>query len=328
MPAERVIAIDLGGTKCLAGVVDREGEIVERKIRPTVLTSQEELLREMEELVDELMTDEIEAIGVGVPSVIDQRAGVAIHSANVPLSNAPLRDRLSRRFERPVAIENDANAAALGEHRFGAGRGTQHMILLTLGTGIGGGLILNGELYRGAIGAAAELGHTTIDATAAIEAGGAGDSGTLERLGSGTAADTLAKRIAAERPEGDLGRAAAAGETIDARLAERLARDGGADALEVFETVGSYLGYGIANFVDTFNPEMVVLGGGFSQAGAFVLEPARRVVAERAFVPRSDLQIVPAILGVDAGLIGAAVVAFEVHDSAPGGTRSSHATRH
>lgn len=315
MAAERVIAIDLGGTKCLAGVVDRDGEIVERKSRPTVLTGQDALLDELEELIEELWTDDIQALGIGVPSVIDQRAGVAVYSANVPLADAPLRERFSRRFGKPVAIENDANAAAVGEHRFGAGQGTEHMILLTLGTGIGGGLILGGELYRGSIGAAAELGHTTIDATAAIAAGGARDSGTLEQLGSGTAADALARRIAQERPDSDLARAGAAGQTVDALLASRLAREGSRDALEVFDTVGSYLGYGIANLVDTFNPEMVVLGGGFAQAGALVMEPARRVVQNRAFV-RGDLQIVPAILGVDAGLIGAAVVAFEFHDAA------------
>jgi glucokinase len=159
----RVIALDLGGTKLLSGVVDDEGVVEKRVVSATDTSSEDAVLVQVEDAVEGLMKDDIGAIGIGIPSTIDQRRGEAIDSVNIPLSDVPLRDRLAKRFGVPVAIENDANAAALAEHRSGAGRGSHHMIMLTLGTGVGGGLILDGNLYRGAIGAAAELGHMTLD---------------------------------------------------------------------------------------------------------------------------------------------------------------------
>jgi glucokinase len=146
MAAPRVIAVDLGGTKLLTGVLDEEGVIVKRTVRPTALGSQEELLAQVESAIQELREEEVGAIGVGIPSTIDQQRGCAVSSVNIPLADIDFRDHLTKRFQLPAAIENDANAAALAEHRFGAGRGTRHMVMLTLGTGIGGGLILDGEL--------------------------------------------------------------------------------------------------------------------------------------------------------------------------------------
>ena len=163
MASPRVIALDLGGTKLLSGVVDDEGVVEKRVVSATDTSSEDAVLAQVEEAVEGLMKDDIGAIGIGIPSTIDQRRGEAIDSVNIPLSDVPLRDRLAKRFGVPVAIENDANAAAVAEHRLGAGRGSRHMVMLTLGTGVGGGLILDGNLYRGAIGAAAELGHITLD---------------------------------------------------------------------------------------------------------------------------------------------------------------------
>jgi glucokinase len=240
---------------------------------------------------------------------------------NIPLAGLDFRSHLSSRFGLPAAIENDANAAALAEHRFGAGRGTRHMIMLTLGTGVGGGLILDGRLYRGAVGAAGELGHMTLDADGPPCQGTCPGIGHLEALSSGTGADRLAERYAAERPEGDLGRAAAAGRGIDARLASELAAEGPGDAREVLEIVGTYLGVGIASYVNVFNPELVVLGGGFARAGDLLFEPARRYVREHALTPARDLvRIVPAVLGVEAGLIGAGLVGFEALAAAEAAT--------
>ena len=317
MAAPHVIAVDLGGTKLLAGVLDDEGVVVKRTVRPTPLKSQEDLLAELESSIAEVLDDEIGAIGVGIPSTIDQRQGRAVASVNIPLAGIDFRNHLARRFGLPAAIENDANAAALAEHRYGAGRGTSHMVMLTLGTGIGGGLILDGRLYRGALGAAGELGHITLELDGPQCQGTCPGRGHLEALASGTATDVMAAELAAERPDGDLGRALAAGETVDARLAVDLAAVGPGDARELLERVGFVLGNGIASLVNVFNPELVVIGGGFARAGDLLLEPARKVVAERALSPARELvRIVPALLGPEAGLVGAGLVGFEAMSAA------------
>ncbi|MDQ3669557.1 MAG: ROK family protein [Actinomycetota bacterium] len=317
MTEQHVIAIDLGGTKLAAGVVDRESTVLRRTEHPTETSSQDALLAQIDGAIKELMNGEVGALGIGIPSLIDQQAGEAGSSVNVPLAGVHLRDQLSTRFGVPVALENDANAAALAEHRFGAGRGTGHMVLLTLGTGIGGGLILNGELYRGSLGTAGELGHITIDLDGSRCQGTCPGFGHLEVLASGTAADRLAEEVARARPDGGLGRALGEGRDVDPRLTVELATAGDPDACEVLETIGHRLGVGIASYVNIFNPELVVVGGGFSRAGDLVLEPARKVVAERALPPARDaVRIELAVLGPEAGLIGAAVVGFEALDSA------------
>ena len=312
MAGSRVIAVDLGGTKLLAGVLNEDGVVVKRTVRPTAVQSQDALLQELDAAIEELLEDDVSAIGVGLPSTIDQRVGRAVSSVNIPLAGIDFREHLTTRFGLPAAIENDANAAALAEHRFGAGRGSRHMVMLTLGTGVGGGLILNGELYRGAVGAAGELGHITLDLDGPPCQGTCPGFGHLEALASGTATDHLAEELATERPDGDLGRAAAEGRPVDARLAVDLAAEGPGDARELLERVGFILGTGIASFVNVFNPELVVIGGGFARAGDLLFDPARKVVADRALLPARELvRIVPALLGPEAGLIGAGLVGFE-----------------
>ena len=192
------------------------------------------------------------------------------------------------------------------------------MIMLTLGTGIGGGLILDGKLYRGALGAAAELGHITLDADGPPCQGTCPGRGHLEALASGTAADALAERIASERPDGDLGRAAAEGRHVDAQLAVALAQAGPGDARAALEEIGTWLGVGIASFVNIFNPEVVVLGGGFARAGDLLFEPARRVVAERALLPARELRSPrPGATRLSSvGLIGAGLIGYEALERA------------
>jgi glucokinase len=315
MSARQVIAVDLGGTKLAVGLVERDGTVARHVVEPTDLASEDALLAQLERVVGQVAGDGVAALGVGIPSTIDQRLGRAVASVNIPLAGVALRDLLERRFEVPVLLENDANAAAVAEHRLGAARGARHVVMLTLGTGVGGGLILDDRLYRGSVGAAGELGHITIDLDGPQCQGACPGRGHLEVMASGHAADRLADRAAAERPDGDLGRAAAAGRDIDPRLLVELASAGPGDARDVLEHIGSHLGVGISDLVNVFNPELVVVGGGFAGAGELLLGPARKVVAERSLVPARDvMKIVPAELGPEAGLVGAALVAFDALD--------------
>jgi glucokinase len=295
---ERTIGVDVGGTKIAAGVVDREGGIGPRLERPTPTGSQEDLLAGLDEMVEELRGEEVVAIGFGLPSTIDQRSGRAISSVHIPLADLDFRDRMRARFSLPVGIDNDANAATLAEWQIGAGRGTRYMVMLTLGTGVGGGLVLDGKMYRGAVGAAAELGHMVLSYGGDPCGGTCEGHGHFEQFASGRAADRAAAEI--------LGEAAGARELVAA------AREGNDAALEAMHEIGRRLGAGIGSLVNVFDPEVVVLGGGFSSALDLLLDSAREVVSQEALPPgRTSARIVPAELGGDAGMIGAGLVGFE-----------------
>jgi len=300
--AQRAIGVDVGGTKILAGVVDREGGVERREGRPTPVSSEQELLATLDEVIEGLLGDEIVAIGFGLPSTIDQRSGRAVSSVHIPLANVDFRDRMSQRFGLPVGIDNDANAAAIAEWRLGAGRGSSHVVVLTLGTGIGGGLILDGRPYRGWIGAGAELGHMVVEYDGS-ECPGPGCSGRghFEVVASGLAGDKAAtKRY---------------GAGANARRLVDEARGGDDGARGDLAQIGRYLGAGIGSLVNIFNPELVVLGGGFAEAGDLLLVSAREIVAREALPPGRDLvRIEWAELGPEAGMIGAALVAFEALD--------------
>ena len=298
MADERTIGVDVGGTKIAAGVVDSEGRIGLRLDRPTPTASQEDLLTALDEMVEELCDDHVVAIGFGLPSTIDQRSGRAISSVHIPLADLDFRDRMRTRFSLPVGIDNDANAATLAEWQIGAGRGTRYMVMLTLGTGVGGGLVLDGKMYRGAVGAAAELGHMVLSYGGEPCGGTCQGHGHFEHYASGRAADRAAREI--------LGEAATARDVVAA------AREGNDAALEAMHEIGRRLGAGIGTLVNVFDPEVVVLGGGFSSALDLLLDSAREVVAQEALPPgRTSVRIVPADLGGDAGLIGAGLVGFE-----------------
>jgi glucokinase len=299
-----VIGVDVGGTKLLGGAMTRDGTIVRQLEVPTSKTSEEALLAGVEALVESLLDGDIRAIGFGVPSTIDQRSGKAVWSANIPLSDVPFRDRFAERFSLPVGIDNDANAAAIAEWQVGAGRGTDHMIMLTLGTGVGGGLILNGRPFRGAVGAAAELGHVVVEFDGRPCQGFCRGRGHIEAYGTGVAAS----RDAAE----------ALGEGADSRVLLERARAGDRVALDVLDGIGRRLGATMGSFVNIFNPEAIVIGGGWGKAaGEFLLGPAREVLRREALSPGRELvRIVPAQLGPEAGLVGAGFVAFEALDAA------------
>ena len=302
--ARHAIGVDLGGTKILAGVVDRDGSIVRRHERPTPQDSQENVLAELEAAVVELMDDSVGAVGFGVPSPIDQARGVVVRCVNVPLENAPLRDRMRERFDVPVGLDNDANAAAHGEWRAGAGRGEDDIVMLTLGTGVGGGVISGGTPFRGRNGAGAELGHVVVVHDGRPCQGACTGRGHLETYASGSAATAAARE--------------AFGPSADAHRLVRLANEGDAQAKELLENVARHLGSGIGSFVNIFGPQLVILGGGFGVAAYDYLRgPAEEVMRREALEPmRSAVRLAKAELGTAAGLIGAGFVGFEALDAA------------
>jgi glucokinase len=289
-----VIGVDVGGTKILAGIVDAEGHVGHRRERRTDLDSQDALLDEVGATVEELLDDSIAAVGFGLPSRIDSRTGVVQGSVNIPLADVPLRDLMRERFGRPVAIENDGNAAALAEFRAGAGRESETMVMLTLGTGCGGGVVIGGELLRDG----GELGHTVLEYDGIPCQGTCTGRGHLEAYVSGTAATKLARQ--------------AFGPAVDAHRLVRLAAEGESKAVEILDGIGRRLGAAIGSFVNIFRPELVVVGGGFAAAGDFLLRPAEATLRREALPPARDrAQIVRAELGTAAGVIGAGFVALD-----------------
>lgn len=315
MPGRRTIGVDMGGSKLLAGAVDAELSVHHRSQRTLVGLDQSAVLDAAVEAVAEVREaskEDVSAVGFGIPSLIDQRTGRSVISVHLPLEDVQFGDLMAERLGLPVFVDNDGNLAALGEHRAGAAAGSRHAVVLTIGTGIGGGLILDGQLYRGAVGAAGELGHMVIDYQGQPCHGGCPNRGCAEVLASGTALAREAVRLAAERPESGLAAAAEEGYALAGPLVTELAHDGDAAALEALELIGSRLGVAIANLVNVFNPQVVVVGGGVMAAGELLLEPARAVVAERALRPsRDEVRIVAAELGIEAGMVGAAALAFD-----------------
>lgn len=314
-----VIGVDVGGTKLLAGVVDRALNVhhrVFRRVRDAQGT--EELLDALVAAVDEARDAaeaEVAAVGFGIPSLVDARSGRAVTSVHLPLRGVAFRDLMAERLGLPVAVDNDATAAMLAEHRCGAARGASTAALLTLGTGIGGGIVADGRIVRGAGGGAGEWGHMVVDVDGPRCS--CGNSGCLEALVSGTALGRSGQRVAAATPESGLGRALAAGREITGMLVTELAHDGDASARDVVANMGIYLGVGIANVVNILNPEVVAVGGGVVAAGDLLLEPARRTVAERALAPsRDQVRIVPTRFGDASGMIGAALLAMDLLDGA------------
>jgi glucokinase len=296
------IGVDLGGTKILAGVVARDGAIVRRHERATPHDSQAAVVSELEAAVSELLDDEVAAIGFGAPSPIDQLDGVVVECVNLPLRDFALREHMAARFRLPVGLDNDANAAAIGEWRAGAGRGVDDLVMLTLGTGLGGGVVAGGRPFRGYRGTGVELGHVVIVHDGRPCQGACRGRGHLEPYVTGLAATAAARD--------------AFGPSADAHRLIRLADEGDARARELLAEIGRYLGSGMGSFANIFAPELIVIGGGFGVAGwEHLLPAAEEVLRREALRPMRDVvKVVPAELGTAAGLIGAAFVAFEALD--------------
>jgi glucokinase len=288
MSVKRVIGVDIGGTKVLAGIVDGDGRVHETIERPTVTTSQAALLEALADQVLSLPQEGVEAVGFGIPTRINHERGVALGSVNIPLRDVPFRDWMRDRIGMHVEIENDASCAALAESRLGAGRGVRDLVLLTLGTGVGGGVISGGSLFR----AYTELGHMVIVADGLPCQGACSGRGHLEAYCSGRAADKLAKDVVGPHATSyDLVR----------------------ESNPVLTDVGHYLGVAIGSLVNIFGATRVVIGGGFGIAAFDLLLPsARLAVLREALAPSGqELEIERAELGEEAGLIGAGLVALE-----------------
>ncbi|HEV7563606.1 MAG TPA: ROK family protein [Solirubrobacterales bacterium] len=310
MSAGETIGVDLGGTKMLVGVLDGTETLWESR---EASTGQSE-----DELVELLVREVCEArdarpgaraVGLGIPATIDHARGVAVSAVNLPLENLAIRDLVEERVGLPVFVDNDANVAALAEFLYGAAQGMPDIVMLTVGTGIGGGLILGGEVYRGSTGAGAELGHTVIQADGPPCQGNCPNHGCVEALASGTALGREGKAAAESAPDSVIGRLLAEGRTIDGKAVTEAAIGGDETSIAVFDLIGSRLGVACSSFANIFQPNAIVVGGGVIAAGDLLLEPARREIRERALNPMNETPILEATLGNDAGMIGAAALA-------------------
>jgi glucokinase len=315
MPARRTIGVDLGGTKLLAGAVDPSLGVHHRVQRTVTGLQQRALLDMAVDAVAETRESagaEVDAVGFGLPALIDRRTGKVGVGVHTPLADIAFAAIMTERLGLPVFVDNDGNNSALAEHRAGAARGATDAIVLTLGTGIGGGLILDGRLYRGSRGGAGELGHMEIDFDGPPCKDNCPGRGCAELYASGPALVREATRLAGERPQSGLARAVADGRELLGPLVTELAHDGDEAAVEAVELIGSRLGVVITSLVNIFNPEIVVIGGGVIAAGDLLLAPARAVVAERTLpFLNQGLRIVPARFGVEAGMVGAAALAYD-----------------
>lgn len=307
------IGIDIGGTKIAAGVVDVSGTILASVRRPTPSQDPAQVEALVAEAVKELRANhDVAAVGIGAAGWVDASRKTVLFAPNLAWRNTPLYDDLSRLLDIPVVVENDANAAAWGEYRFGAGEQHPDTVVLTIGTGIGAGLIIDGKLRRGRFGIGGEPGHMRV-----VPGGrqcGCGNLGCFEQYSSGTALVRAAREIARERPA-DAARllelAGGNADEINGPVVTRAAQEGDAAAIDCFEEIGRWLGQGIADLAAILDPGRFVIGGGVVAAGELLLRPARdnyaAVLSGRGYRPLAD--IVAASLGPDAGMIGAADLA-------------------
>jgi glucokinase len=286
------IGMDIGGTNIKAGVVSEEGEVVKLLEAPTDKQDKGLLLKQITNIVKNFRKEHaIKGVGIGIAGLIDYRRGVLVVSPHLPLKDFPLRDRLEAKLGITVIIDNDVNASGLGELYFGGARGAANFIYLTIGTGIGGAIFVDGKLYRGASGFAGELGHMMIDVNGPRCYCIAG-IGCLEALASGSALEKIAKRAGAE--------------------VTAAAEAGDKDARKALATIGINLGVGIANIINIFDPELVLIGGKVSKAGKLLLDPAMEVVKQRTLAYSSRrVKIEISSLGDRAGVLGAAMMALQ-----------------
>ena len=314
-----VLAIDLGGTKIITAIVSPDGQVIAKE-RCLTLADEcpQSVINRLLSAIDNILNlsslspSQLNSISIAAAGAIDVKRGLVTSSPHLPgWHDVSLRDIVKEKYKVDTFLLNDASAAALGEYRFGVGRGVKNLVLLTVGTGIGGGIIINGRLYQGVSGGAGEIGHMTIDVNGSEDV--CGNIGCLEMLVSGTALAQEARRRINQGEKTSL--VEITGGKVEDVTAEEIgiaAEKGDSLALEVITEAGTYLGAGLVNIVNIFNPEMIVIGGGVANLGDRLFDPARRVVQERAFrVSAQAVRIVPTQLGEEAGVLGAAVFALD-----------------
>jgi glucokinase len=306
-----VIGVDLGGTNLRTALLKQNGDILDKQQEPThaldgwkrVIARLRDSIKRQKQIAEERHLC-VSAVGVGAPGVIQKDSGIVIKSPNFPdWNNLPLKNELEREIGIPAFIENDANAAALGEQWLGAGQGIGSMILLTLGTGVGGGIVLNSRIWHGADGMAGEIGHMTLIPEGRLC--GCGNRGCLEMYAS-------ARGIVQTYQELSKKTGAPGTQEVTSAYVYEAARRGDKKAIDAMQDMGRMLGIAIANLINIFNPEMIVLGGGVKDAWKLFIDATHEEVLSRAFkVPAERTKIVPSKLGGDAGIVGAAAVAFQ-----------------
>ena len=306
------IGLDVGGTKINAFRVRRDGGVESRRTVPTPADDPDATIGAMIDVARALLSADVVAIGVGAAGIVDAGEGTLRFAPNLAWRNLPIAARMREALGLPCQVDNDANVAAWAEWRFGAGRGYRHMLLVTVGTGIGGGIVAGRRLFRGAHGFGGEIGHVIVEPNGPVC--GCGNRGCWEQVASGQAIDRLGREGAREHPR-SLVASLAGGDpdAVSGPIVTEAARRGDEIALGVFREVGRRLGEGIAGLINVLDPQVVVVGGGAIEAGELLLAPAREVSARtiEGAAYRPPVPIVPAGMGNDAGAIGAATLALE-----------------
>ena len=312
MKEKMLVGVDLGGTKIDAILSDSCGNIRKRELKETRASEgPNAVIQRIIDAVKSVSSDnKIAAVGIGAAGIIDVETGLITVSPNLPgWHNIKLKEILERELDVITFVDNDATVAAIGEHKFGIAVGCDHFVCVTLGTGIGGGIITNGQIYRGISGAAGEIGHMTIDINGPLCA--CGNRGCWESLASGTALEREAKDKIAQGIKTSIPNYAKGNRRVTAKNIYLAAQDGDSLAKGLIEQLGFYVGVGLANLVNIFNPQLIVISGGVSRMGEMLLEPARKTVRERAFeLSAKAARVEVSSLGYDAGPLGAVALAL------------------
>lgn len=311
----QAIGIDVGGTKTAAARVRSDGTVLAREVLPTPADDMAATLDAMVKTARAVLTPDVGAVGVAAAGLVERGSGVLRFAPNLVWRDAPLVEHVRDALGLPVVADNDNTAAAWGEYVFGAGRGHRDLLLVGVGTGIGGGIVADGKLLRGAHGFAAEIGHMLMDPAGPLC--GCGNRGCFEQLASGQAVTRAGRRAVRDGVRTSLvERSGGDPDLVDGPMVTSAARDGDAVAVAILAEVGRWLGLGIGSLVNVLDPEIVIVGGGVAEAGELILEPARASFRQQveAVDRRPAVPLVPAALGDHTGVVGAAALVLEAPD--------------